>query len=742
MTVSTELSHEEYVGNGVTTDFDFRFRIFESKHLIVVVADSEGNETTLKNGTDYTIVGAGSYHGGKVVLNKPLARGWKILLERDLPVVQETDLRNQGKFFAEVHEDAFDYLTMLIQKALGTFSLSLRKPTYLSNYYDAKGNRIANLSPPKTGSDATNKDYVDNSIKDIDSKALRVKDKPINVLPNTEQRANKILAFDDNGQPITVLPESGSASDVLIELAKPTGIKAIGSNHRGNLSLDLTAIDRRPDGYNNDIQAVLNNGNDIEINKDYIIEKQVLLKSNQVVNGVGGKIHVNDSYQMFSHQHCFYADKEHVANNVRINGVIASGSTTPSGDYGAFAIYLEGSINPEINSVNASGFSGAVALRNTDSATINDIKGSGLIYNHTHARGGYGVILDECRDTIIDGVQFKATDNINNNDGRHLLYVSHGGNYHEYNGCLNTICTNTIANYKNKNNRNHWAYNIRKSKRSILSNFIADGGNGGIANNNERGPIENSIYTSGHIHQVQYENGIGVYGTSFVSNGKYHSTGWIINSVISEVSVKNDSITGADSIGFGVSGNHGILSSCITKVPSIGIPIMVQQNTNNLLINNIVDYTETDEISNLSPMILFSGGFGTMKNITVKGIRTNRPIFGRITAAIDVSVDFSRKARVSIINGETTIIDKNELINRVSVGDAGISIVMHEHVTQTAIDCCFVRMFSDRNKGVDGYTVIKSTSNKIVEVSFFSTTGQRLNPLESALLSCLLILTQ
>ncbi|MEX9900691.1 phage tail protein [Proteus mirabilis] len=231
MTVSTELSHEEYVGNGVTTDFDFRFRIFESKHLIVVVADSEGNETTLKNGTDYTIVGAGSYHGGKVVLNKPLARGWKILLERDLPVVQETDLRNQGKFFAEVHEDAFDYLTMLIQKALGTFSLSLRKPTYLSNYYDAKGNRIANLAPPKFGSDSANKDYVDNSIKDIDSKTLRVKDKSVNALPNTEQRANKILAFDDNGQPITVLPESGSASDVLMELGKPRGSKLIGHNN-------------------------------------------------------------------------------------------------------------------------------------------------------------------------------------------------------------------------------------------------------------------------------------------------------------------------------------------------------------------------------------------------------------------------------------------------------------------------------------------------------------------------------
>ncbi|QIF94423.1 hypothetical protein [Proteus vulgaris] len=218
MTVSTELSHEEYVGNGVTTDFDFRFRIFESRHLIVVVADEDGNETTLKNGTDYTIVGAGSYHGGKVVLNKPLARGWKILLERDLPVVQETDLRNQGKFFAEVHEDAFDYLTMLIQKALGTFSLSLRKPTYLSNYYDAKGNRIANLAPPKFGSDSANKDYVDNSIKDIDSKTLRVKDKAIPALPSAEQRRNKQLGFDNEGYPQLLDPaETGSLGYVLVD---------------------------------------------------------------------------------------------------------------------------------------------------------------------------------------------------------------------------------------------------------------------------------------------------------------------------------------------------------------------------------------------------------------------------------------------------------------------------------------------------------------------------------------------
>lgn len=247
MTVSTELSHEEYVGNGVTTDFDFRFRIFESKHLIVVVADSEGNETTLKNGTDYTIVGAGSYHGGKVVLNKPLARGWTILLERDLPVVQETDLRNQGKFFAEVHEDAFDYLTMLIQKALGTFSLSLRKPTYLSNYYDAKGNRIANLAPPKFGSDSANKDYVDNSIKYIDSKTLRVNDKAIPALPNTDERAGKVLTFDENGNPIVISPASGSAVDVLNQLGNSSGSSLIGYKYNSLNSIKRTVNNKLDD---------------------------------------------------------------------------------------------------------------------------------------------------------------------------------------------------------------------------------------------------------------------------------------------------------------------------------------------------------------------------------------------------------------------------------------------------------------------------------------------------------------
>ncbi|MGJ7112186.1 hypothetical protein ABM029_19495 [Morganella morganii] len=231
MTVSTELSHEEYTGNGVTTDFDFRFRIFEAKHLVVSVADQDGTERILTNGTDYTLRGVGSYRGGKVILKMPLATGWKIGIVRDLPAVQETDLRNQGKFFAEVHEDAFDYLTMLVQKIFGFFSLCLRKPSFISDHYDAKGNKISNLGKPVKEGDAVDLGTMNGHISAKDKRSLRVADKDIPALPNAGSRANKLLSFDDNGNPVVIVPESGSAADVLLELAKPDGAGLIGFKH-------------------------------------------------------------------------------------------------------------------------------------------------------------------------------------------------------------------------------------------------------------------------------------------------------------------------------------------------------------------------------------------------------------------------------------------------------------------------------------------------------------------------------
>ena len=183
MTVSTEVDHNEYTGNGVTTTFPYTFRIFKKSDLVVQVVDLNEGITILTLDTDYTVTGAGGYNGGNVILSKALANGHQISITRELPVTQETDLRNQGKFLAEVHEDAFDKLTMLIQRVFYNLSKVIKVPE--------SGNWL---------------------------------------VPTIKLRKNKIFAWDEHGNPIAVLPESGSASDVMIELAKPGGAGMIGTS--------------------------------------------------------------------------------------------------------------------------------------------------------------------------------------------------------------------------------------------------------------------------------------------------------------------------------------------------------------------------------------------------------------------------------------------------------------------------------------------------------------------------------
>lgn len=125
MTVSSEVSKAgPYTGNGVTVSFPFSFRILNEDHILVVKTEG-GNDTTVTTGYSVTGVGAGS---GSVIFDVAPTAAQQITILRNVPATQELDLINQGAYFAEDVERAFDLAVMRDQQLQEQIDRSVKVP--------------------------------------------------------------------------------------------------------------------------------------------------------------------------------------------------------------------------------------------------------------------------------------------------------------------------------------------------------------------------------------------------------------------------------------------------------------------------------------------------------------------------------------------------------------------------------------------------------------------------------------
>ena len=116
LTVASDSNKCLYVGNGVTRVWPYSFLLYNAAHLEVWIKRGEAEPVRLERGyvlnelertVTYPVDGTGE---------APLSDKDRIILMRVVPIIQDTELENQGAFFAKTHERTFDKIVMMIQQ--------------------------------------------------------------------------------------------------------------------------------------------------------------------------------------------------------------------------------------------------------------------------------------------------------------------------------------------------------------------------------------------------------------------------------------------------------------------------------------------------------------------------------------------------------------------------------------------------------------------------------------------------
>lgn len=226
MTVQTSTNVASFNGDGANKNFPIGYKFNSAADLVVLLLDdAEGTTQVLTLNSDYSVTGAGDDEGGAVTLEVAPTLDQRLKITRVVDIVQLTELRNQGKFYAEIHEDALDLLTMIAQQQQTEINNSLKENQ--PGQFDANGKRIINVGAPVLDTDAATKAYADagdsgaRSYADsLLTRTLRVDaSETVPQLPPVVDRANRLLSFDASGNPVAVAPSDQSATALAFEIA-------------------------------------------------------------------------------------------------------------------------------------------------------------------------------------------------------------------------------------------------------------------------------------------------------------------------------------------------------------------------------------------------------------------------------------------------------------------------------------------------------------------------------------------
>lgn len=169
MTVSSSTSRVSYSGNGVTQAFAVPFYFLANNQLLVALYSSTGVETIQVLGTNYTVTGAGVLTGGTVTMTVAPASGATLVISRNVPLTQETDLQPNDRLPAETLEQSIDKLTMITQQNAENAIRAIRGPLGDSAAIDMRLPTAANRARRILGFSPTGTPYLIDSVDDLEN---------------------------------------------------------------------------------------------------------------------------------------------------------------------------------------------------------------------------------------------------------------------------------------------------------------------------------------------------------------------------------------------------------------------------------------------------------------------------------------------------------------------------------------------------------------------------------------------